>query len=71
MPPIPASPTMKIVIGLFGPLSGPLIAYGIDPVNAAKMVYDDINAKGGINGRPRSVSSSRTTSAPATTSSPW
>lgn len=41
----------EIVIGLFGPLSGPLIAYGIDPVNAAKMVYDDINAKGGINGR--------------------
>ncbi|HUN49092.1 MAG TPA: ABC transporter substrate-binding protein [Stellaceae bacterium] len=41
----------EIVIGLFGPLSGPLIAYGIDPVNAAKMIYDDVNAKGGINGR--------------------
>lgn len=41
----------EIVIGLFGPLSGPLVGYGIDPVNAAKMWYDDINAKGGIHGR--------------------
>jgi branched-chain amino acid transport system substrate-binding protein len=41
----------EIVIGLFGPLSGPLIAYGIDPLNAAKMIYDDINKKGGIHGR--------------------
>ena len=41
----------EIVIGLFGPLSGPLVAYGVDPLNAARMVYDDINAKGGINGR--------------------
>ncbi len=41
----------EITIGMFAPLSGPLIAYGIDPLNAAKMVYDDVNAKGGINGR--------------------
>jgi branched-chain amino acid transport system substrate-binding protein len=41
----------EIVIGLFGPLSGPLVGYGIDPINAAKMWYDDINKKGGINGR--------------------
>jgi branched-chain amino acid transport system substrate-binding protein len=41
----------EIVIGLFGPLSGPLVAYGVDPLNAARMVYDDINAKGGIHGR--------------------
>ena len=41
----------EIVIGLFGPLSGPLVAYGVDPLNAAKMIYDDVNAKGGINGR--------------------
>ncbi len=41
----------EIVIGLFGPLSGPLVAYGIDPVNAARMVYEDVNAKGGIHGR--------------------
>jgi branched-chain amino acid transport system substrate-binding protein len=41
----------EIVIGLFGPLSGPLVGYGLDPVNAAKMWYDDINKKGGIHGR--------------------
>jgi branched-chain amino acid transport system substrate-binding protein len=41
----------EITIGLFGPLSGPLVGYGLDPVNAAKMWYDDINKKGGIHGR--------------------
>lgn len=41
----------EIVIGMFAPLSGPLVAYGVDPLNAAKMIYDDVNAKGGINGR--------------------
>jgi branched-chain amino acid transport system substrate-binding protein len=41
----------EITIGLFGPLSGPLVGYGIDPVNAAKMWYDDINKKGGVHGR--------------------
>jgi branched-chain amino acid transport system substrate-binding protein len=41
----------EIVIGLFGPLSGPLVGYGLDPVNAAKMWYDDVNKKGGIHGR--------------------
>ena len=41
----------EIVIGLFGPLSGPLVGFGLDPINAAKMWYDDINAKGGIHGR--------------------
>lgn len=41
----------EIVIGLFGPLSGPLVGYGIDPLNAAKMWYEEVNRKGGINGR--------------------
>lgn len=41
----------EIVIGLFGPLSGPLVGYGLDPVQAAKMWYDDLNKKGGIHGR--------------------
>ncbi len=41
----------EIVIGMFAPLSGPLIAYGIQPVNAARMIYDDVNAHGGIAGR--------------------
>ncbi len=41
----------EIVIGMFAPLSGPLIAYGVEPLNAARMVYDDVNAHGGIAGR--------------------
>jgi branched-chain amino acid transport system substrate-binding protein len=41
----------QITIGLFGPLSGPLIGYGLDPLNAAKMLYEEVNKKGGINGR--------------------
>lgn len=40
-----------IKIGIFGPLSGPNMAYGFDVVNAAKMYYDKINKEGGIHGR--------------------
>lgn len=40
-----------IKIGLFAPISGPNKAYGFDPLNAAKMWYDKINAEGGVNGR--------------------
>ncbi len=41
----------SIKIGIFGPLSGPNMAYGFDVVNAAKMYYDKINKQGGIHGR--------------------
>lgn len=41
----------SIKIGLFAPLSGPNKAYGFDPLNAAKMWYNKINADGGIYGR--------------------
>lgn len=41
----------EITIGLFGPLSGPLIGYGLDPLQAAKMMYEEVNKAGGINGR--------------------
>ncbi len=41
----------EITIGLFGPLSGPLIGYGLDPLQAAKMIYEEANKKGGIHGR--------------------
>src|SRR5882757_11223096 len=41
----------EITIGMFGPLSGPLIAYGIDPVQASKMLYEEANKKGGVHGR--------------------
>jgi len=41
----------EILIGIFSPLSGPFAPQGIDPVNAAKSYFDDVNEKGGINGR--------------------
>lgn len=41
----------EITIGLFGPMSGQLAAYGYDPVQAAKMWYEEVNKKGGIHGR--------------------
>ncbi len=41
----------EITIGLFGPLSGPLVGFGLDPVNAARMWYQEANKKGGIHGR--------------------
>ncbi|MHC0054630.1 ABC transporter substrate-binding protein [Actibacterium sp. D379-3] len=41
----------EILIGMFEPLSGPLAAYGTDPMNAARAYFDDINAKGGIHSR--------------------
>lgn len=41
----------SIKIGIFGPLSGPNVAYGQDVINAAKMYYDKINKEGGIYGR--------------------
>lgn len=41
----------ELTIGLFGPLSGPLIGYGLDPLQAAKMLYEEVNKKGGIHGR--------------------
>lgn len=41
----------EITIGLFGPLSGPLVGYGLDPLQAAKMMYEEANKAGGIHGR--------------------
>jgi len=41
----------EITIGLFAPLSGPLASFGTDALYAAKMWYEEINKKGGINGR--------------------
>lgn len=40
-----------VKIGMFGPLSGPNMAYGFDALNAAKMYYDKINREGGVHGR--------------------
>lgn len=41
----------EITIGLFGPMSGQLASFGFDPVQAAKMWYEEVNKKGGIHGR--------------------
>jgi branched-chain amino acid transport system substrate-binding protein len=41
----------EIVIGMHNPLSGQLAAFGYDPLHAAKMWFDQVNAKGGIHGR--------------------
>jgi branched-chain amino acid transport system substrate-binding protein len=41
----------EIVIGMFGPMSGPLIAYGLDPARIAQLLYEQVNEKGGIYGR--------------------
>ncbi|HEX3349467.1 MAG TPA: ABC transporter substrate-binding protein [Acetobacteraceae bacterium] len=41
----------EIVIGLFGPESGPLRNFGFDPMGAAQMWYEMVNKAGGIWGR--------------------
>ncbi len=41
----------EIVIGMFAPLSGPLVSYGIDPAGLAQLLYEQVNQKGGIHGR--------------------
>jgi branched-chain amino acid transport system substrate-binding protein len=41
----------EITIGLFAPMSGPLASFGFDPLQAAKMWYEEVNKNGGIHGR--------------------
>jgi branched-chain amino acid transport system substrate-binding protein len=41
----------EIKIGVFAPLSGKFVSYGIDPMRGVKMSYEMINAQGGIYGR--------------------
>lgn len=41
----------EITIGLFAPMSGQLANFGYDPLQAAKMWYEEVNKKGGIHGR--------------------
>ena len=41
----------EITIGLFAPMSGQLANFGFDPLQAAKMWYEEVNKKGGIHGR--------------------
>ena len=41
-----------IVVGLFGPMSGTNAAVGLSQEEGIKMAIEEINAAGGINGRP-------------------
>ena len=41
----------EIAVGLFAPMSGQLASFGLDPLQAAKMWYEETNKKGGIHGR--------------------
>lgn len=43
--------TETIKIGTIQPISGVISVYGIQTTNAAKMAVEEINAKGGINGK--------------------
>jgi branched-chain amino acid transport system substrate-binding protein len=46
-----ASAAEKIVIGAMYPMTGRAGRYGIDSVSGAEIAADEINAKGGVNGR--------------------
>lgn len=48
---VPGVTEDTIKIGLFAPLSGPLVGFGYDPLYASKMWFDHINEQGGIHGR--------------------
>lgn len=49
--PVTALAADTIKIGVAGPHSGDLASYGLPSVNAAKIVAEQINAAGGINGK--------------------
>lgn len=40
-----------VKLGFIGPLTGDAAAYGIDTLNGVKLAVDQLNAKGGINGK--------------------
>ena len=47
----PTTDSGPIKIGYLGPLTGDAAGYGTDTVNGTRMAVEEINAKGGINGR--------------------
>lgn len=49
--PVAGNAADTIKFGVAGPHSGDLASYGLPTVNAAKLVIDQVNAKGGINGK--------------------
>lgn len=48
---VPGVTADKIRIGSFGALTGPGYLYGKLPMNGIEVVFDEVNAAGGINGR--------------------
>src|SRR5438034_5131816 len=52
MPESTSSMGRSIKVGVITDLTGPLSFMGIANANVAKMVIDDINARGGLLGRP-------------------
>src|SRR5215218_7891071 len=48
---VPGVTADTIKIGTFGALTGPGYLYGKLPMNGVEVVFDEINAAGGINGR--------------------
>ncbi|MBK8457464.1 MAG: ABC transporter substrate-binding protein [Phyllobacteriaceae bacterium] len=41
----------EVVIGSNGDLSGPFAAFNVQAIKAAQIMFDDVNAKGGVHGR--------------------
>jgi branched-chain amino acid transport system substrate-binding protein len=41
----------RIVVGMHSTLSGPVAVFGLAYDRAARLVFDDVNARGGVNGR--------------------
>ena len=48
---VPGVTADTIKIGTFGALTGPGYLYGKLPMNGIDVVFDEVNAAGGINGR--------------------
>ena len=54
--PLAAADTSPIVIGVAAPMTGSAADYGTQVTRGIQIAIDEINAKGGINGRPLSMS---------------
>jgi branched-chain amino acid transport system substrate-binding protein len=48
---VPGVTDDAIVFGSFGTLNGPTYLYGELPMNGVEVVFDEVNAAGGVNGR--------------------
>ncbi len=49
--PVANDGTGPIKIGFIGPLTGDAAAYGVDTLNGVQLKIEELNAKGGVNGR--------------------